>query len=197
MKIFIDAGHGGIFSGAVAKAKAGNGFPIYEKDINLTAALLLEDILKGNGNDVFMTRREDQNLGPTVSSDLKVRCQLEHAFRPDCFISLHCNSFTSPQARGFEIWTSLGLTDADSLAEQIYMKIDDVMDINMRSDIEDGDHDREKHLYVLDHTKSPAVLLEMGFMSNPSDLANLTREDHVLVMMKAVANAIELWGVLH
>lgn len=195
MKIFIDAGHGGRFTGAVATTD--QGLAVYEKDLNLAAAIMLEKILKEDRHDVFMSRSDDRDFGPTVAHDLMVRCDMENQISPDCFISLHCNSFSSTAAKGFEIWTSLGLTNADSLAEMIYMEFDDGFDIEMRFDISDGDHDREKHLYVLDHTVSPAVLLELGFMSNPDDLRRLMDKDHISELMKATAKGIELWSVLH
>jgi len=191
-KIMIDAGHGGDkFTGATALLGAEE---IRECDLNLGASILLANNLQAMGHTTLLTREIDKNFKPTVTEDLQERCNIEHTWEPDCFISVHCNAASNKNAHGFEIWTSPGQTDADPLAEDIYWQVQEMNNSpKMRSDILDGDHDREEHLYVLDHTKSPAVLLELDFMSNPDALKKLCSAEYLTKLMQTVAKGTNIW----
>jgi len=195
-KIMIDAGHGGQFSGAVTTKTNYSGLPDTthrESDINLKAAMILRAQLEMSGYEVMMTREKDRDFGPNVTEDLQVRCEMERMFKPECFISIHCNAHMNEKAEGFEIWTSVGVTEADRLAEEIYMAVASTKSLKMRSDMEDGDHDREKHLYVLDRTRCPAVLLELGFMTNDGDLTMLLDQVALEELMGNVKTGINWW----
>lgn len=190
-RICVDPGHGGKFNGASA-IKDG-GLVVKEKDINLKASKMLVEALILKGLMAYSTRDDDRNLGETLNHDLRMRVVAERYGKADAFISVHCNAFSDPSVYGFEVWTSVGETGADPLAESIYNAVKSGVSPRMRSDMEDGDHDREKHLYVLKHTKCPAVLLELGFMPNEEDLRRLMDHDYLKKMMDNVASGIEAW----
>jgi N-acetylmuramoyl-L-alanine amidase len=192
--VIIDPGHGGRHTGAVVKAQHVIDVEIPEKAINLIASDILREQLESIGHKVYMTRTTDTHFSEGINMDLAARCVEPEGFDADCFVSVHCNWYKDPDVHGFEIWTSPGLTDADELADGIYLAVEDVVNPKMRPDLADGDYDREEHLYVLDHTTMPAVLLELDFMSNPEALEKLTNHDYLERMMQAVAMGITSWA---
>jgi N-acetylmuramoyl-L-alanine amidase len=195
--IAIDPGHGGKFPGATVRTvKDGVETVVMEKDINLKAAVILNDLLRAYGLFPTLLRDYDRELGETVGEDLRVRCDIERFIKVDCFVSIHCNAAVNPMARGFEVWTSPGKTRADDLATRIFdeVKACNIATLRMRSDESDGDPDKEGNLYVLRHTRSPAVLLELGFITNPGDLDILQSDHNLTTLMTAVADGIKAWG---
>ncbi len=156
--VLLDPGHGGKDPGAVSV----NGTK--EKDITLAVSRKVHGILQALGIRVSTTRAGD------VYPTLQGRCALEHELSPAAFISLHCNAAVNRQAKGIEVWTSPGDTAADPLATEIYKSLRRFFPARRRrSDTADGDPDKEGNLYVLKHTHCPAVLVEMGFISNTEE----------------------------
>ena len=78
-------------------------------------------------------------------------------------------------ARGWEAWTSVGGTIADKLATCLYEEAEKE-GFKIRKDMTDGDPDKEGNLYILKHTKCPAVLTENLFQDNKEDVAFLLSE---------------------
>ena len=72
-------------------------------------------------------------------------------------------------ARGWEAWTNPGTTKADRLATCLYNAAGE-LGFKLREDNSDGDPDKEGHLYILQHTKCPAVLTENLFQDNEDDV---------------------------
>lgn len=158
LKILILAGHGGSDPGAEAGGER-------EADINLAVSLLLGGMLIGEGAEVHFARVDDRSVS------LDERGALEHRLRPDLTVSLHCNSFSSPGPNGLEVFTSPGQTGADPAAEHVCKALELAFpDSAFRYDFADGDRDKEAKFRVLTGTLGPAVLVEMGFMSNPIEL---------------------------
>lgn len=161
MIICLDAGHGGFEPGAVGPNRT------KEKDITLQIVLKLGQLLVKQGHRVIYTRFNDNGLGNNTSTSLASRANIANKNNADVFISIHCNS-GSPKAQGMEIYTSPGKTKADTLATLIVKEWEAVFKTPaVRKDLQDGDPDKEARYYVLMHTKMPAVLLEVDFISNP------------------------------
>jgi N-acetylmuramoyl-L-alanine amidase len=92
--IVLDPGHGGIDNGASSPRG------IHEKDITLTFALQLRDLLMASGRfDVAMTREDDTYL------TLNERVELARQNKADLFISLHADTFQQADIRGASIYT--------------------------------------------------------------------------------------------
>lgn len=66
-------------------------------------------------------------------------------------------------------------------------------DLHGRSDLDDGDVDKERQFYVLRHTTAPAVLLELDFISNDERAAWLVQRSNQETLAKELADAIEFW----
>lgn len=169
IKVVIDPGHGGYDTGA-----SYGGFE--EKDINLIISEKLKKNLEDLGITVFLTRDDDSFLS------LAERVDITNSIRPDVLISIHNNALvTSRGIRGVETyyWT----TQSHKLAFFIHRSILDHLKI--------PDHFiRKAKFYVIRHTSSPAVLAELGFLSNHEDRQLLTNTNTQDQYAKGLAKAI-------
>ena len=179
--ILIDPGHGGTDPGAVSVGCT-------EASINLRVAQQLGPMLFSERFDAHYTRWFNQSVS------LSSRVQIADAIRPDLFLSLHCNSATSPGANGLEVFTSPGQTKSDAAATCL---IDALMhrfpDSQCRMDYNDGDPDKEENFYVLSETRCPAVLVEMGFISNTEERNWLLQESTPLQISLALISGLLAW----
>ena len=166
--IVVDAGHGGSDPGAIRDN-------IKEKDINLAVALEFASLLRQYGAEVVLTRSDDTFV------TLYERADKANRTNADLFISIHANSHDNPTAHGIEVF--YGWDHSLDLARTI--------ERHLRLEL--GRHSRGvKHYryYVIRATKMPAVLVELGFITNKEDREkfldpNFAR-DHALVLLKAV-----------
>lgn len=179
-KVVIDPGHGGSDPGAIGPSG------LQEKDVAFAVALRLAGVLQElPGVEVEMTRVNDAYLSPNE------RAQLANKQNAAIFVSIHCNSAASPAAHGAEVWTSVGDTDADQLAEWITEAIKkDLPELVLRADMTDGDMDKENDFTVLKLTRMPAVLVEMAFISNPTEEGYLEDVKFHVRMTRAIADGI-------
>lgn len=184
MKIAVDPGHAGgsIDPGAVGIV----GVP--ESVVALQMAEKLADKLRGLGHEVMLTRTYE---GDAASDSLRYRANLANDWGADLFLSLHCNSFGSESAKGFEVWTAPGQNVSDEFATRIFNQMQTAFpEMVMRADFGDGDPDKEERFTVLVATDMPAVLIEFGFISNPEDGALLINPEAQNRMLDAVVVGI-------
>ena len=181
--IVIDAGHGGEDGGTSSAA----GVP--EKDLNLSVAFALRDLLEAAGVPVVMTRTEDKLLydrgvnfhGRKKVLDLaarrlmaeKVAAEAREGGGVSLFISIHMNAFPQPQYSGMQVWYGTGHPLSAEVAGAIQTASVAVMPNNHRQIKAAG-----SNIYLLDRIKSPAVLVECGFLSNPAEAERLSREEY-------------------
>jgi N-acetylmuramoyl-L-alanine amidase len=155
--IVIDAGHGGKDPGAISL----NGF--HEKEINLTMATQLQQKLVEQGYNVIMTRTDDTFV------DLYSRPRLANEMNADLFISMHANSNIKSSITGLEVLycpatsSELKLEDQFPFADRIYASI-----LNSTRTPGRGVFKRSE-LVVLRETIMPAVLIEIGYLSNSQE----------------------------
>lgn len=161
IKIYIDQGHNpfGFNTGA-----EGNGF--YEQDITYRIGVLLYDLLRSNSEfEVRLSRpTEDTVLGVNNASSLTARVREANSWGADIFLSLHTNAAANERASGSEaLIYSRASSVALNLGEDILTQLNLVTGLRNRGVVE------RPGLYVLKRTNMPAVLVEMGFISNPYD----------------------------
>ena len=161
IKIYIDQGHN---PSSFNTGAEGNGF--YEQDITYEIGRRLFALL--DGNSAFTPRlsrpTEDTILGTNNSSSLSVRVNEANAWGADIFLSLHTNAAENERASGSEALVySPDSTVARELGEDILEELHLVTGLRNRGVI------YRPGLYVLKETAMPAVLVEMGFISNPYD----------------------------
>ena len=160
-KIYIDQGHNPRDYNTGAE---GNGF--YEQDITYEVGQILYDLLSANPSfEPRLSRPSpDTILGTTNSTSLTARVNEANAWGADIFLSLHTNAALNPNASGSEALVySKSSRVASSLAENILEQLTRVTGLRNRGVIE------RPGLYVLRRTNMPAVLVEMGFITNRYD----------------------------
>jgi N-acetylmuramoyl-L-alanine amidase len=182
MIVCVDPGHGGADPGA-------KGTRSFEKDVVLSVGnRLAKELQKHDGVKVAMTREIDRFV------PLNDRSRMANEMKADCFISIHCNGSTNPHAFGWEIFTSPGQTQGDVLATTIHaFWMHMFPNTRVRADYSDGDVDKEANFSVLRRTSMPAVLVELGFISNPHDEAFLLDVNNQRFMAQAIAEGVVTW----
>jgi len=160
IKVYVDQGHNprGFNTGA-----EGNGF--FEQDITYEVGLRLYDYLAGNPEfEPRLSRPEpDTVLGTNNSSSLVARVREANSWGADVFVSLHTNAAENPAANGSEVLVYRNGGAAYRLAEDILREMTAVTGLRSRGIVE------RPGLYVLRRTNMPAVLVEMGFITNARD----------------------------
>ena len=160
IKIYIDQGHNPSSPNAGAE---GNGY--VEQDITYDVGIILSDLLRANGNfDVRVSRpTPETSLGTSNSSSLRIRVDEANAFGADYFVSLHANASSNPSVSGSEVLVYNEPSVASELGEDILLWMNRITGLKNRGIVE------RPGLYVLRKTQMPAVLVEMGFISNLGD----------------------------
>ena len=112
---------------------------------------------------------------------------------PNCaLVSSHANASYSHTARGFEVYTTRGKTRSDDLAEIYWGHVESLLgkDITMRSDLSDGDRDKEADYQIIRDTQMPAILIEHLFFDQYEDAVLLFREDVIERFAEAQVRAL-------
>ena len=167
IKIYVDQGHNPVNPNAGAE---GNG--LREQDLVYTIGQRLADRLRADPNfEVRLSRSTaDTLLGTTNATSLAARVNEANRWGADYFISLHTNAASSPSATGTEAYAYARGTPAFRLGEDILQNLSSVTGLRNRG------MQARPGLYVLRKTQMPAVLVELGFITNPRD-ATLMRDD--------------------
>ena len=161
-KIYVDQGHNPENPNAGAE---GNG--LREQDITYRVGIELAELLRGNPDfEVRLSRpTPTTGLGSSNTTSLQARVNDANAWGADYFISIHTNASENPSANGTEAFAYSRPSGAFSLGEDIIEGITDVTGLRDRGmKVRPG-------LYVLRKTAMPAVLVELGFITNPGDAA--------------------------
>ena len=167
--IVLDAGHGGSDTGAI-------GGGVYEKTITLDVAKRIEKILLQKGYDVKMTRVDDSYVS------LQERVDISEEYEPDIFVSVHVNSSVKPEINGIE--THYYHQESVSLAQIVHASFASAIHATNRGLF-------KSKFYVINHTTSPAILVEIGFISNAEERAELTGEKRKQATAQAIADGIQ------
>ena len=167
IKVYIDQGHNPVNPNAGAE---GNG--LREQDIVYTIGQELAALLRQNGNyEVRLSRPTPQTqLGNSLTSSLVTRVQEANDWGADYFISLHTNASDLAAASGSEAYAYARPSAAFTLGEDILEQLSATTGLPNR-----GMRVRT-NLYVLRRTSMPAVLVELGFITNPGDAALMSQQ---------------------
>ncbi len=184
--IILDFGHGGIdengnYTTQGKKHTFSNGETAYEGVINRRIGGMLRGYLRMLDDDYNIITTVDENDSRDLSLSYRVRVANRYPASETIFISIHNNAFNS-KARGFEIYTTRGVTKSDALAESIANAVEpfyDDLKLKLRYDTSDGDKDKEAEFYVLKRTNCPAILIECLFFDNTEDYARLKDPEFV------------------
>lgn len=176
--VVIDAGHGGYDSGAVGKKGT------KEKDITLKVALQVGQILEKKGVKVIYTRTSDNiTWAKNEKQDLKYRSDLSDKAKADLYISIHINSSIIKSVKGIETYYAPGSAKAKALASEIQRKMVESLKFKNRGI-------KSERFYVLRNTNAPAVLVELGFISNASEEEILKSSKYQSTYAEGIAGGI-------
>lgn len=159
-KVFIiDPGHGGKDPGTISGST-------YESNINLSISKALELELVKSGATVILTRSGDFDLStPNAKwrkkSDFDNRIKLINESKADMYLSIHLNFLNNSNYSGPQVFYN---TDQN---KEIAMVISELLNKELKTDREIKKIPNKTYMY--DKLNVPGVLIECGFLSNPSE----------------------------
>lgn len=169
--IVLDAGHGGLDSGAVGPTG------VLEKDINLSIVLTLRDMFEMSGFQVVLTRDEDISIhDPGIEgirnqklNDMDNRLKIIQSYPDSIFLCIHQNNYTDPQYFGAQMFYNNNNPKNRTLAQIMQNRFAQLQPGNDREIKLSGNE-----LFLLKSNKNPSLMIECGFLSNPEEEANLS-----------------------
>jgi len=167
--VVIDAGHGGFDRGGIP------GQRVSEKEMTLDVARRLKSVLEASGYRVVMTRDSD------VFVPLGTRCAIANSNRNAIFVSVHFNSATRSGASGIE--TYFYNRDSLSLASAIHHYVAGGAPSSNRGV-------RRRGYFVLRRTNMPSVLVECGFLTNPTEAGYAQNASYRQKLAEAIAAGV-------
>lgn len=181
--IILDSGHGGVDAGATSGK-------IIEKDLNLILVKKLEKELVSRGATVYLTREDDKDLSTTTinrkRSDLYNRAKYINDISPDMYISIHLNSVTNQTWKGLQVFYTTKNKENKLIAETITNHLKENMS-NIREIKKDNTY------YMYKYIKSPGVLIEAGFISNPNENYLLRKEEYQNKLVTLIKEGVEIY----
>ncbi|MED3649598.1 N-acetylmuramoyl-L-alanine amidase CwlD [Heyndrickxia sporothermodurans] len=183
--IILDPGHGGPDGGA-------GDSDALEKEIALKVSLFIRDYLQEQGALVLMTREDDSDLadpntkgiGRRKVEDLKNRLNMINESDADLYLSIHLNAIPSPRWSGAQTFYSPHLIENKRLAKFIQSEL-------IRN-LENTDREAKilKNIYVVKNANKPGAIVEIGFLSNPTERQNLMSEKYQKKVSASIYNGI-------
>jgi len=173
-KVFIDPGHGGYDPGAVGPAKT------KEKNVALQIALKTANYLRPHA-EVQLSRETDISLGDD-NTELTNRCEMANQWRADLFVSIHLNA-GGITATGTETYHAPGSKRGAVLAGAIQTRLVSALSLLNRGV-------KQANFTVLKRTDMPAALVEVAFISNPSEEALMSTAEFQDRAAQAIAAGI-------
>lgn len=187
--VVLDPGHGGRDPGTCTPDES-----VQEKEVTLDVALRCQRLLLQQGLPVMLTRTEDVALEESVNADLAARSRLANDADASLFVSVHVNSLNLREQGAAAVF---GLESYYRGKESPFDALDDLWlatrvgeNAAMRSGNKLlGVHKRS--LAVLRETHMPAVLLEIGYLTNEEDAARLVSETYRQQIAEGIAQGIQ------
>ncbi len=176
--LVIDPGHGGKDAGALSKDEK-----YYEKNINLGIVLALKELLDKENIKVYYTRTNDDTvfLRPRVTLANEVDC--------DYFISIHCNSNEVTSPNGTEVLffdTEINGVSNKKLAGLFSEELGKTVELSKRGVVRMN----KKDIFIMEKSKVPMVLIEIGYLSNSKDLNYLIDSKNQKIVAESIFGGI-------
>ena len=216
--VIVDPGHEN-YGGDPGTSATHNGISYIESNLNLQIAVKLKAELESRGMDVYMTRYEGSGLISQDSTEsLKKRVALANEKNADFFVSIHHNSFTNTSANGFEVYYSTGTpTNLTSIARSAITE--DGRDLTLERSLYSTRSVTEKvkvskavateianeasrklnmynrgakdsNFYVCKNTTMPSILVENGFLTNPTEAVKASSSSHQQKLAQIIADKV-------
>ena len=181
--ICIDPGHGGTDPGAIGHL---NKKEVYEKDITLSIAFPLRDLLSAAGAKVIMTRTSDKDVfGPHADdvAELQARCDIANEAHANAFLSIHIDAISNPEIDGVTAYYYIGSDQSLLLAHLLHRAAMRDLDFPNRGV-------RGNEFYVTAHTTMPSALMELGYITNEKRVKMLTSKEAPLQIARSLFNGL-------
>jgi len=185
LTVVIDPGHGGYDPGKVGVNN------ILEKDINLSISLYLKEYLELHNYNVIMTRESDIHLyeegcSSKKTDDLNHRIDIIEKAAPLVTISIHQNSFSDSNVCGAQVFyheqSETSKLIADTIQESLITTLNPDKKRTSKSN---------SSYYLLKKTTHPTVIVECGFLSNPTECELLTTENYQMQIATAICTGLD------
>jgi N-acetylmuramoyl-L-alanine amidase len=180
--LVLDAGHGGSQIGAIGSG----GYR--EKDLCLQIVNQINQVAGERGVRTILTRKDDRYL------DLPGRVTNE----ADAFISIHLNApgTWTRHTNGMEIIVEKNALYSSSgrLATGVKSALQQLDEVNATNGIEITETSPDNTLYVLRHNKVPAILIELGFMTDHKDLDYVRDRHNQREIAEKIIDAVVAYG---
>jgi len=153
------------------------------KDINLSTAIKLGNILKTRGFKVVYTRDSDV-VSWNESNEDDAKAAIAKEAKADVFLSINTNSYPLNTSNGIETYYQSDVNNSNKqLAGLIQKELIKATEASDRG-IKEGSFE------ILKKTSCPTVVLELGFLTNPDEEILLTSENYQNNLAKAIANGM-------
>ena len=216
--VIVDPGHEND-GGDPGTSATHNGIRYIESNLNLQIAVKLKAELESRGMDVYMTRYEGSGLISQDSTEsLKKRVALANEKNADFFVSIHHNSFTNTSANGFEVYYSTGtpanltsiarsaitedgrdltlersLYSTRSVTEKVKVSKAVATEITNEASSKLNMYNRgakDSNFYVCKNTNMPSILVENGFLTNPTEAVKASSSSHQQKLAQIIADKV-------
>ena len=194
--VVVDAGHN--YGGDEGAYATHNGILYSERDLNMRLAMKVKKELEENNYVVIMTRDENERATLPVTESLTNRVNKANSFGADLFISIHHNIASSVTANGVEVYysskpqddkfgsyySSSKISESRSLASSVVNSISS----------ETGAYNRgakDANFFVCRNTEMPAILIEVGFLSNEEEAENCASDSYQKKVAEAIVDSVE------
>jgi len=184
--VVLDAGHGGEDPGAVSDFSG-----IKEKEINLYIAQKVKELLEAENFTVIMTREDDtlkyaegvKRVTEKRKQDLIQRKKIMDESGADLVVSIHLNKFPQEQYYGAQVFYPPNSPESKTAAELIQKSLKEIVDPENKREA----MLKKAEIIILKNLKTPTVIVECGFLSNPQEekkLAAVEYQDKLALAIK-------------
>ena len=173
--IVLDAGHG------LPDGGAENNTGLTEEKINLDIVLKLQKLLEASNCTIILTRSDENGIYSTDAktlrekkvSDLKNRVNIANNLEADIFVSIHLNKIAQSKYFGWQTFYKKNSEEGKNLSLSIQE--------NLNSSIQIENKRQPQTIsgkYIIDNVKIPTVIVECGFLSNPTEAKHLEQDSY-------------------
>lgn len=185
----LDSGHGINTKGKRSPVWK-DGTQLMEWSFNRTMTNLIHAKAVANGMRVHILVQEDTDI-PLYERAQRVKDLWTDKKIQKVVISNHANAADAVSAKGIEAFTYFGQSESDVIADHILTNLFEVVGkAQQRTDLSDGDLDKEANFAILRDVPCASVLIEYGFMSNEEECKKLMDYCYREKLADAVVNAM-------
>ena len=182
----LDNGHGGVIDGVYQTSgkrspKWDDGTQLFEGEFNRSVVKRIVKLCEKAGIECInlVDTEKDLSLRWRTDKANDIYRERQQSDGKKCiYVSVHANGFNKESAHGWSVYTTVGETKSDKIAQVLHEKAKaEFPNHKMRMDNRDGDADKESNFWVLRKVVMPSILSENFFMTNREESKLLLSED--------------------